>query len=211
MPSNNAHLKLVPADASGHVSDLQLVAAVRKADPTVAGVFYDRVSPRIWSVLRRLLRGNAQDHEDLAQQTLISLVGSLDRYRGQAPLESWAGAIAGHVALDWLRQHRRDRALFESLTEASIERPSSDAPDRSVLSREVIAQLNQVLEGIGEDRLNTWVLHDVHGFSLLEIAEMTRASLAAAQSRLVRGRADVNARLAHEPGLVALLRQQGAP
>jgi RNA polymerase sigma-70 factor, ECF subfamily len=206
MSDPSAHLKLVRAGPPEHVSDVDLAAAVRRGDATVAAVFYGRVSPRIWAVLRRLLRGNEQDHEDLAQQTLIALVNGLDRYRGQAPLETWAGAVAGHIALDWLRHHRRERALFECLTESSLERPSADRPDRTALTNEVVEQLKAVVGGVTEDRLNAWVLHDVHGFSLAEIAQMTQASLSAVQSRLVRGRGDVHARLAHQPALVQALR-----
>ena len=202
MPSPSPHLKLVRAERT----DLELVSAVRRGDALVAAEFYARVSPRIWAVLRRLLRGNEQDHEDLAQQTLIALVTGLDRYRGQAPIEAWAGAVAGHVALDWLRRHRRERVLFEALTEATLEEPSADRPERTVLSREVGARINAVLGGLSRERVEAWVLHDVHGFSLLEIAQMTRASVAAVQSRLVRGRSDVHTRLARQPELAEALR-----
>lgn len=205
MPSPSPHLKLVRAERT----DLELVSAVRRGDALVAAEFYARVSPRIWAVLRRLLRGNEQDHEDLAQQTLIALVTGLDRYRGQAPLEAWAGAVAGHVALDWLRRHRRERGIFEAITEATLEEPSADHPDRTVLSREVAKRLTGLLADVSQDRLDAWVLHDVHGFSLLEISEMTRASLAAVQSRLVRGRGDVHARLERAPELVAALSLKG--
>jgi len=204
----NAHLKLVRA-APEQRTDLELVAAVLEGDGSLAAVFYERVSPRIWAVLRKLLRGNDQDHEDLAQQTLIALVVGLARFRGQAPLETWAGAVAGHVALDWLRRHRRERALFECLTDSTLERPSADRPEGVVLSREVIAQLKGLLAGVKEDRLDAWVLHDVHGFSISEIAQMTQASVAAVQSRLVRGRGDVHERLARAPELVEALRPRG--
>src|SRR4051812_21806269 len=119
MSERAAHLKVVRDDPDPGLTDTELAAAVRNGDARVAPAFYARVAPRIWAVLRRLLRGNEQDHEDLAQQSLVALVESLSRYRGQAPLEAWAGAVAGHVALDWLRHHRRERALFEALCEGT--------------------------------------------------------------------------------------------
>ncbi len=207
MPSPSPHLKVVRPGGS----DLDLVSAVRRGDAVIAAEFYARVAPRIWAVLRRLLRSNEQDHEDLAQQTLIALVQGLGRFRGQAPLETWAGAVAGHVALDWLRRHRRERAIFESITEASLEEPSPDHPERTVLTREVVRHLKDALADVSPDRLDAWVLHDVHGFSLLEISEMTRASLAAVQSRLVRGRGDVHARLERQPELVQALQLKRDP
>ena len=209
-----ALLKVVRSDADEGLADAELAAAVRSGDARVAPAFYAKVSPRIWAVLRRLLRGNEQDHEDLAQQTLVALVEGLDRYRGQAPLDAWAGAVAGHVALDWLRHHRRERALFEGLCEGTLERPSRDHPAQKAWTREVVERLKVLLAPVAEDRLTAWILHDIHGFSLAELAQMTGASLAAMQSRLVRGRSDVQARLAREPELALSLRAEpigGAP
>ena len=74
------------------------------------------------------------------------------------------------------------------------------------MTHEVLERVKTLLSGVSEDRVNAWVLHDVHGFSLAEIAQMTHASLSAVQSRLVRGRGDVHARLANEPALVQALR-----
>ncbi len=210
MSQRAAHLKLMPVEAGAGPSDLELASAVRRGDARLAGEFYRRVAPRIWAVLRRLLRGNEQDHEDLAQQTLVALVASLDRYRGQAPLESWASAVAGHVALDWLRHHRRERSLFDTLCEETLERPGSDQPGRAVFTREVVERLKTLLGSIPPERVAAWVLHDVHGFSLAELAQMTGASVAAVQSRLVRGRGDVHERLSAEPALAQIF-EGGAP
>jgi DNA-directed RNA polymerase specialized sigma24 family protein len=57
----------------------------------------------------------------------------------------------------------------------------------------------------------SFVLHDVLGHSLREVAHLTGASEAAVQSRLSRGRRRLHERIAGDPELAELLDEGGAP
>jgi RNA polymerase sigma-70 factor (ECF subfamily) len=56
-----------------------------------------------------------------------------------------------------------------------------------------------------ENRVWTFLLHDVYGYDLKETSQITGASLSAAQSRLVRGRREIHDRIRRDPSLARLL------
>jgi RNA polymerase sigma-70 factor (ECF subfamily) len=61
------------------------------------------------------------------------------------------------------------------------------------------------LDALDENKSWTVLLHDVCGYDLQEIAEITGATVAAAQTRLVRGRRDLHERIAADPALAGAL------
>ncbi len=72
-------------------------------------------------------------------------------------------------------------------------------PEHLADTRRRMALLQSALARVNRERSEAVVLHDLLGHDLAEIAQLTGVSVAAAQSRLVRGRRDVLAWIrAHE-------------
>jgi RNA polymerase sigma-70 factor (ECF subfamily) len=191
------------------LDDSQLLASVRAGDPDAAAALHDRLRPVVERAIRRLLGRGDRDHEDLTQQAMIEVVTTVDRFRGDCPLDGWASTVAAHVVYNHIRRRTTERRIFESVRFEDDELPAStrslaaDATSRSVLRRVLMH-----LDAIEESKSWAYVLHDVCGYDLREVAEITGTSVAAAQSRLVRGRRELLERLSSDPELAPMLANQ---
>jgi DNA-directed RNA polymerase specialized sigma subunit len=92
------------APTPSSLDDVQLLAALRANDVHAATAFHDRVRPQVDRTILRLLGRRDVDHEDLVQLSLIELIYSVDKFRGDCSLDSWTSTIAAHVVYKHLRR-----------------------------------------------------------------------------------------------------------
>jgi RNA polymerase sigma-70 factor (ECF subfamily) len=192
------------ADASAE--EARLAEAVRAGDNRAAATFHDRLRPVVERTLLRLLGGRDPDHDDVAQQALVDLVFSMERFRGECPLDAWAAIIAARAAYKHIRRRKIERRLFvlEPLDGYDV---VDRAAGGTVAHRSTIRRIEAHLRKLDVRKAWTFVLHDVEGFSLSEVSEITGVSTAAAQTRLVRGRRELHARIGADPELSGLLKR----
>jgi RNA polymerase sigma-70 factor (ECF subfamily) len=169
---------------------------------SAAGLFHDRVRPVVEATLRRLLGPGDSDFEDVAQVALIEIIRSIGRYRGDCALETWASAVTANVAFKQLRRRKLERTIFDA--QAPVDNVADAAADVAEL-RGLIRKVMRHLHEMPESRATVFLLHDVFGHSLTEVAAIVGASVTATQSKLVRGRRDLHQRIAADPDLAGAL------
>ena len=187
-----------PTGTPEPLDDARLVAAVRSGNSAMAGAFYDRTRPAVARAVHRLLGASDNDFDDLVQVAMIELLHSLDRYRGECSLDTWTSTIAANVVYKHIRRRGLERTIFAR--ELAPEDVPQSEHQRPVL-RGMVERVMQHLGQMVHERAWTFLLHDVHGYSLDEVAGITGATVAAAQSRLVRGRRELHERIASDPEL----------
>ncbi|MFZ5890886.1 MAG: RNA polymerase sigma factor [Myxococcota bacterium] len=193
-----------PISDRAALSDLQMVSAVRDGNAAAAALFHNRLRPIVDRTLGRLIGTRDSDYDDLTQQALIQLVLSVDRFRGECPLDAWASIIVARVAYKHIRKRRTERKLFV-LDRGDVPDVVDRAAAGAVTIRSAIRCVEKYLRGMDVNKAWTFVLHDVHGYDLEEVSAITGVSRAAAQSRLVRGRKALHERIAKDPELSSLL------
>jgi RNA polymerase sigma-70 factor (ECF subfamily) len=150
---------------------LALVAAIRQTQPEV------------WRCCAWLVDRDSAD--DLTQETYLRALRALPGYRAEAAARTWLLSIARRVCADALRRRVRRRRLRERLPS-----PVLDAPD---VSRHVALEL--LVESLGPDRREAFVLTQLLGCSYEEAAAACDVPVGTIRSRVARARDDLTARL----------------
>lgn len=201
---------LVPAVAAGSerieaaVDDSALIAGLRARDASLSNAFYERVRPTVDRTLYRLLGARDSDYEDVAQRALFELVDTIARFRGECPLDAWISIVTARAAFRAIRRRRLERRIFVPI-EVAEPVGSIRSHGGAVAARQAVERVCSSLEKMDQNRAWTYLLHDVYGYDLKEVAQITGASLSAAQSRLVRGRRELHERIGRDPALSRFL------
>lgn len=205
-----AHPPSVPEQTKEEL-DRQLVNGLRAAAPGAARQFYERVRPQVDKTLRRLVGRGDFEFDDAVQGTMLELIQTIDRFRFDCSLDSWVSTVAAHVVYKRLRRRSLERRFFDTHDASPHDNVVGlwPHPKRNAMLNETLRKLGQLLSAMDEKKVWTFLLHDVWGYDLKEIAQITEVSVAAAQSRLVRARNEIQRTVAEDPSLANAFAEMG--
>ena len=164
----------------------------------------EQVSRRVATSLYRFGRGfcrNVHDAEDVMQDALVSLFSSLERFRGEASLSSWAYVVARNACARRRRRGDRLQPLEHGDAESAHEmRDPAAGPDRAAERRELHEAIEQAIAGLPDSLRHVLVLRDVEGLSAAQVGKQLGLGERAVKSRLHRARLVLREKLAsHMP------------
>ena len=189
------------AASSGRVDDEALIDAIQNGESGLGRELYDRLNRVVDCTLYRVLGRRDPDHADLIQTSFEQIVMTIAqrKYARACSLSSWAAAITCNVALNALRSRRTERkfiAVGLELSQLGSEVAHERDVEREVFARHELERVRRELSAMNPERSEVMLLHDMLGKELSEIAVLMDISMSAAQSRLVRGRKELEHRLA---------------
>jgi RNA polymerase sigma-70 factor (ECF subfamily) len=188
--------RLAVSEGAAEPTDGELCAALAAGEAFAAEAVYDRVEDAVDAVLLRLLGPGDSDRDDLTQVAIERVMTTIisGRFSQNCSLRSWASVITQHLAVDTIRARARERRLFDrTITKQPLDLvpAGNPTPERAADNRRRIERLVGALANVNQRRAEAVILHDILGHDLAEMARLTRVSVSAAQSRLVRGRREV--------------------
>ena len=157
----------------------------------------------VWHSLRRLGVRPA-DLEDLTQEVFLRAFRSFADYDSTRPLRPWLFAIAYRLAAEH-RQLARHRYEVGAETSSGLPVDAVDpspGPEAALERSRAQALTLRALEAVSLDRRAVFVLHELNGHSIPELADALEIPLNTAYSRLRLARAEFEKevrRLAEEP------------
>ena len=164
-----------------------LLLAARDGDRDSLERFIAETQADVWRLCRYL--GDAQQADDLAQETYERAISSVHRYRAEGPARGWLLTIARRVCVDHTRRatrrRRLDRSVMHNATVGSVE-GTLVYPDQSGR-----VDLDDVLGDLDADRKGAFVLTQVLGLHYDEAAEILGIPIGTVRSRVSRARHDL--------------------
>lgn len=174
--------------AADRREERRLIAAALEGDRRAR----EQVSRRVATSLYRFGRGfcrNVHDAEDVMQDALVSLFSSLERFRGEASLSSWAYVVARNACARRRRRGARHEPLEPEIGGAARElHDASPGPERHAEHRELHDAIERGIATLPDSLRHVLVLRDVEGLSAAQVGKQLGLGERAVKSRLHRAR-----------------------
>jgi RNA polymerase sigma-70 factor (ECF subfamily) len=187
--------------------DAQLMLRVREGDDDSFRVLLDKHRNPLNHFLQRMVQ-DAGVSEELAQEVFLRIYRSRASYEPSAKFTTWMFRIASHVALNWLRDERHERAAERLDGGRTGEEGGSDLPARELRDRRPLVEQTLVYEtrlqeirdsiaALPAKQRAAVLMHKYEEMEYSQIAQALECSESAVKSLLFRAYETLRARLSH--------------
>ena len=157
-----------------HESDPAIVARARDGDIDAFRVLVEQHSRYLFGVVFRLTR-NAEDTQDVVQETWLKVHAQLGRFEARSDVRTWLTRIAVNCAIDSPQVVQAARGGVRpggprgSRVRRSERSRRSRAADRLVLAGEIGARVGETMSCLTAIERAAFMLRHVEGMSISEI------------------------------------------
>jgi len=187
--------------------DAQLMLRVREGDDESFRVLLEKHRNPLVHFLQRMVQ-DAGASEELAQEVFLRIYRSRGSYEASAKFTTWMFRIASHLALNWLRDERHERAAERLDAGRTADTHGSELPVRELKdSRPLVEQdmvyetrLQEIRDSIASlpaKQRAAVLMHKYEEMGYSQIAQALECSESAVKSLLFRAYETLRARLAH--------------
>lgn len=179
-------------------TDEELIERFQEGDLYAFELIVKRYKNQLLNFIYRFL-GNAEEAEDLVQETFLRVYRNRKAYQKVAKFSTWIYTIAGNLAKTELRKRKRRR--FFSISELGYNDKDYDIsdenynPERDVDGRIKESIIHEKIMELSPKFREVIILRDVQQLSYEEISEIVNIPLGTVKSRVNRGRLKLQEKL----------------
>lgn len=150
---------------------------------------YEAEFDYVWSTLRRL--GVPEAHvEDVAHDVFVTAWKKLAEYDPSRPLRPWLFGIAYRLASDFRDKAWQRREVADAEPDTTDDAPTPEGHAQQAQAKQLVLR---AMESIPLDRRAVFVMHELEGQGIPEVAQALDVPLNTAYSRLRLARRDFQA------------------
>lgn len=182
--------------------EFSLLQALQTGDNSAFSTLFETYADKLYRLSIGLLQ-QAEEAEDVVQETFIKAITHLDQFEGRSNLGTWLYQVAYNASLDRLRQRVADPLPEENpfadddhwlpLPELLVEWHS---PEDLLIDEQEHRYLDQAISQLPQALRAVFVLRDIDELSTAETAEILGFSVSAVKVRLHRARLELRESLA---------------
>ena len=182
--------------------DTKLVEASKAGDVTAFERLVSRYDRRLFRIAYSIVH-NVEDANDMVQESLIKVFQNIGQFQSQSKFSTWLHRIVVNQCLMEIRKQGRKAAPMDSCVEFvedddhlpidfSDWRPN---PEEQCKESELRALLTRLLQELRPALRVVFIMHDIEGHPMKEVAEALELTVAAAKTRSLRARLYLRERL----------------
>ena len=152
-----------------------------------------------WSILK-----DRADAEEAVQAAYLKAFSHIEDFEGRSALSTWLTRIVVNEALGRLRASRRRRAhleaegvpMLDAYREALMRGSQPQAPDATLAREQLRVMIERAVAGLPDIFRSVFVLREVEGLSVEEVADVLDIPPATVKTRMMRARRKLQEALA---------------
>ena len=174
--------------------DQKLVVKAQRGDKRAFGILVEKYHKKLTRLLSRMVRDQSEI-EDIVQDSFVKAYRAINNFRGDSAFYTWLYRIGINTAKNHLVSlGRRPKAMNEveiedvENFEDGDELRSIETPENTMMTKEIVATVNETIEGLPGELKEAISLREMDGLSYEEIAELMQCPIGTVRSRIFRAR-----------------------
>lgn len=182
----------------------RFIDRLRNGDADAFDTLANRYAGDIYGLLYRITQ-DAEEASDLTQETFLSALRAISKFRGDADLKTWLFRIAINESRNrfrWWKRRRRDVTISLDVPVGESETMLGEtfssvgpSPEENALSNERGRLLRTALDELAPIFREAIILCDIEGLTYDEIARTLEINIGTVKSRIARGREELRRKL----------------